>query len=107
MLHELWADPDPAAGGEFLFCDAGPRGDQARGLLSTRATLVWTVEATSHFEAMTLYYEYQGGARTRPIRTGIGSPMPTTAGSERRLLAIGDDRRSRKIDRADRGMSVR
>jgi hypothetical protein len=32
----------------------------ARGLLSPRARLVWTVEAASHFEAVTLYYEYQG-----------------------------------------------
>jgi hypothetical protein len=59
VLHELWSDPDPESGGEFLFCHAGSRGDQARGLLSPRARLVWTVEAASHFEAMTLYYEYQ------------------------------------------------
>jgi hypothetical protein len=60
VLHELWSDPEPATGGYFLFCDAGPRGDQARGQLSPRARLVWTVEAASHFEAMTLYYEHQG-----------------------------------------------
>ena len=60
MLHELWSDPDHATGGEFLFCLAAPQGDQARGLLSPRARLVWTVEGASHFEAMTLYYEYQG-----------------------------------------------
>lgn len=29
-------------------------------LLSRSARLVWTVEASSHFEAMTLYYEGQG-----------------------------------------------
>ena len=35
-------------------------GDQARSLLSTSARLIWTVEAASHFEAMTLYYEHIG-----------------------------------------------
>jgi hypothetical protein len=43
-----------------MFCLAGAHGDQARGLLSPRAKLVWTVEAASHFEAMKLYYEHQG-----------------------------------------------
>ena len=60
MLHELWSDPDPEMGGEFLFVLAGPYGDEARGTLSPQAKLVWTVEAASHFEAMTLYYEHQG-----------------------------------------------
>lgn len=43
-----------------MFCLAGPHGDQARALLSSEAKLVWTVDASSHFEAMTKYYEYQG-----------------------------------------------
>jgi hypothetical protein len=32
----------------------------ARALLQQPARLVWTVEATSHFEAMTAYYRYRG-----------------------------------------------
>lgn len=60
MLHELWSDPDDDTGGEFMFCLAGPQGDQARSLLSPRARLVWTVDAASHFEAMTRYYAHQG-----------------------------------------------
>ncbi|TCC65469.1 hypothetical protein E0H73_00535 [Kribbella pittospori] len=57
MLHELWDDPEDE--GLFLFCLAGPHGDDARGTLSPSARLVWTVEAASHFEAMTLYYHHQ------------------------------------------------
>lgn len=58
MLHELW--DDPLDDGRFIFCLAGPRGDAARSTLSSDAELTWTVEAASHFEAMTLYYERQG-----------------------------------------------
>jgi hypothetical protein len=35
-------------------------GDDARGLLGPTAKLAWTVEAASHVEAMTLYYEHMG-----------------------------------------------
>ncbi|WP_194898616.1 hypothetical protein [Catenulispora pinisilvae] len=55
MLHELWDDEDGPA-----FCLAGPRGDGARALLTGEAQLVWTVEAASFFEAMTLYYRHMG-----------------------------------------------
>ncbi|WP_182380995.1 hypothetical protein [Nocardioides sp. WS12] len=65
MLHELWEDPEPDAGGYLTFCLAGPMGDDARRGLSLSAQLVWSVEAESHFEAMTLYWERQGwGAYT-------------------------------------------
>ncbi|MEQ4210161.1 hypothetical protein [Actinopolymorpha sp. B9G3] len=62
MLHELWEDPDDdeGAGPSLTFCLAGPRGDAARALLGKSARLTWTVNAESHFEAMTLYYEHMG-----------------------------------------------
>lgn len=61
MLHELWEDPEPGDHGAYLtFCPAGPQGGPARATLSSAARLTWTVEAESHFEAMTLYYEHQG-----------------------------------------------
>ena len=42
--------------------------DQQRELVGPDATLVWTVEADSNFEAMTLYYEYRGwGVYTTPF----------------------------------------
>ena len=56
MLHELWVDAD----GLDTFCLAGPMGEGARSLLEHPATLVWTVEAKSHFDAMTLYYAHRG-----------------------------------------------
>lgn len=58
MLHELWDDPGDE--GRYTFCLGGPRGDEARALLSPAARLVWTVEAASHVDAMTAYYEHQG-----------------------------------------------
>ena len=56
MKHELWKD----AAGEYTFCLAGPRGDDSRRLLSSQAELIWTVEANSHVEAMTAYYNFMG-----------------------------------------------
>ncbi|GGR17254.1 hypothetical protein GCM10008957_32340 [Deinococcus ruber] len=60
LLHELWKD----IGGEQYpyetFCLAGPRGANARSLLSPTATLIWSVQADSHFEAMSKYYTYKG-----------------------------------------------
>jgi hypothetical protein len=58
VLHELWDDPEDE--GRFTFCLSGPRGDDARTKLSPAARLVWTVEAESHFDAMTRYYQHQG-----------------------------------------------
>lgn len=53
MLHELWVESSGQT-----FCLAGPNGDAARALLEPGARCVWTVDAESHFEAMTKYYEY-------------------------------------------------
>jgi hypothetical protein len=60
VLHELWEDDDPEDGGRLTFVLAGPMGDEARSKLSGSARLTWTVEAESHFSAMTLYYEHMG-----------------------------------------------
>ena len=54
LKHELWTEGN----GEQTFCLAGPMGDGARALLGPNATLVWVVEADSHFNAMTKYYEF-------------------------------------------------
>ena len=56
MNHELWIEPN----GLETFCLAGPQGNAARALLAEGSKLEWTVEAASHFEAMTKYYEYRG-----------------------------------------------
>lgn len=58
MLHELWDDPESE--GRYTFCLTGSHGRQARALLSPAAHLVWTVEADSHFDAMTAYYGHMG-----------------------------------------------
>ena len=55
LKHELWKEAD---GNGFTFCLAGSMGDGARKLLEPEAKLIWTVEASSYFEAMTAYYEF-------------------------------------------------
>ena len=54
MKHELWIEDESCQ----TFCLAGPHGDSARSLLEPDAKLVWSCEASSHFEAVTKYYEY-------------------------------------------------
>ncbi len=56
MLHELWIESE----GEQTFCQVGIKGDGARKMLLPGAKLIWSVEAASHFEAMTKYYEHMG-----------------------------------------------
>lgn len=56
LKHELWVDKE----GLDTFCLSGKRGDEARKHLGNGAKLSWTVEAESHFEAMTAYYKYRG-----------------------------------------------
>lgn len=58
MIHELWEDAD--GGAYFTLVLAGPCGAEARAALTDNARLTWTVEAESHFDAMTKYYEHQG-----------------------------------------------
>ena len=54
MKHELWKENE----GRQTFCFAGSMGDDARALMDENSELIWTVEADSHFEAMTKYYEF-------------------------------------------------
>jgi len=56
VQYELWIEEDQ----EQTFCVSGPRGDSARALLGVNAKRVWTVNAQSHFEAMTKYHQYMG-----------------------------------------------
>src|SRR5688572_792108 len=65
MVHrrlqlEVWIDRSSV--GESLpeLCYAGPRGDCARQLLTPNAQLLTTINASSHFEAMSIYYRLMG-----------------------------------------------
>jgi hypothetical protein len=60
LVHEIWEEIGER--GETLpgVCHAGPAGDGYRKLRGPNARLVWTFEAGSHFEAMTIYYRYYG-----------------------------------------------
>ncbi len=68
VLYELWDDGD----GGLTFCLAGPQGDSARALLPEKITLVWSVEAGSHLNAMTAYYEHMGWGKYAPERIASG-----------------------------------
>jgi hypothetical protein len=60
MRHELWKDIGGEEYAELTFCLAGSHGDDARRTLSPQARLIWTVDAESHYEAMTAYYKFMG-----------------------------------------------
>lgn len=53
MKHELWKEENG-----YTFCLAASLGEGARASMDSDAKLIWTVEADSHFEAMTKYYEF-------------------------------------------------
>lgn len=56
MKHELWSNEEELD----TFCLAGEHGDDARKLLEPNSKLIWACEASSYFEAMTMYYEFRG-----------------------------------------------
>ena len=76
LLHELWQDTGEGEYGFETFCFAGPLGEGARALLSPEAKLIWTVKAGSHFEAMTLYYQFMDWGVYSTIYEEDRSPYP-------------------------------
>ena len=56
MKHELWVESQD----EQTFCLAGKHGEYALRSLGPNARLAWACEASSHFEAMTMYFECMG-----------------------------------------------
>ena len=72
LHHELWAVPN----GKTLVCLAGPEGDGARRFLEPGSTLIWTFDAGSYFEAMTLYYEHMGWGAYRTTEEWDYQPYP-------------------------------
>jgi len=65
LKHEVWSYQPPEGDRATSLCLAGPMGDDLRRLLGPTARLITTIEAASHFEAMTEYYKLMGwGAYT-------------------------------------------
>lgn len=57
VLHEIWEDAEGLPG----LIMAGEKGEAARKLFQEEGKkLVHTFYASSHFEAMTIYYDYYG-----------------------------------------------
>jgi hypothetical protein len=76
LIHEIWEvlDDDGQVLPACLF--AGPRGDEGRRLLGPNACLVHTFKAGSHFEAMTIYYDfYRWGVYTTDHASDV-EPYP-------------------------------
>jgi len=59
-LHDVWYCPD-GSGNYLPACIAhGPDGDAARTLNEPGSEWVWTFWASSHAQAMSIYYEFVG-----------------------------------------------
>lgn len=52
--HQVWKDSEGLTG----VCFANSKGDDYRKLIGKNCELIHTFYASSHFEAMTIYYEY-------------------------------------------------
>lgn len=83
LLLELWEDVDGPA---LLY--AGPRGDGSRRLLSPNPRLVTTIWASSHFEAMTIYYQLLGRGEYRTDQPWDHQPFPQEWVREQRQAGI-------------------
>jgi hypothetical protein len=79
LKHELWEDN---GGAEYTFCLTGPKGDGARKLLKPDAKLIWSVEAGSHFEAMTAYYKFMGWGEYTTEHEWDMQPYPDDSSQE-------------------------
>ena len=51
-------------------------GDQARALMPRGSKLIWTVEAESHFDAMTKYYAFMGWGAYAADDATVHAPYP-------------------------------
>jgi hypothetical protein len=71
LKHELWEED-----GLNTFCLAGPRGDDARKIVGSTAKLIWTVDAATHFEAMTEYYKFMGWGEYKTDQEWDRQPYP-------------------------------
>jgi hypothetical protein len=60
LLHEVWEDFGEQGESLHSLQFAGPRGEDARRWLGPKARLIATIEAGSHYEAMTLYHQMLG-----------------------------------------------
>jgi hypothetical protein len=56
LRHEIWRGPEGLTG----VCLAGPMGDDFRALQAPGSELVGIIDASSHVEVMTKYYEMMG-----------------------------------------------
>ena len=54
VKHEVWEDPE----GLTTLCLADKRGDDCRKLLEPDSKLIHTLYASSHYDAMTIYYKF-------------------------------------------------
>lgn len=54
IKHEIWQEE----GGETMLCFADELGEASRQTLEPNAKLIHTFYASSHYEAMTIYYQF-------------------------------------------------
>lgn len=64
MIYELWRNPD---GIEQAFFAVDENYEACRNLNPPDSVLVWTIEADSYDEAMSLYYEHMDWGQYKPM----------------------------------------
>jgi hypothetical protein len=88
LLLEVWeyrlGDGQPLSSLEY----AGPRGDAARALLPPSARLLTTLWASSHYEAMTLYYRVMGWGTYTTDQTVDHEPYPEAWVAEQKNAGV-------------------
>src|SRR6185312_13177789 len=65
-LHEVWLCPDGHGNALPACIPYGPDGEAARALNEPGSEWVWTFWASSHAEAMSIYYDFIGYGKYSP-----------------------------------------
>ena len=76
LIVEVWEDFDDKGNSLPALLYAGPRGDESRRTLGTKAHLLRKFSASCHFEAMTIYYEQMGWGPYTTVHEWDRKPYP-------------------------------
>ncbi len=76
LLHEIWIESDDNGQDLESCCLAGKDGEEFRKSLSSNARLMRTFEASSHYEAMTIFHEILGREKYTTTHEWAYLPYP-------------------------------
>ncbi len=90
LIHEVWEEIGDGGMVLHTCCLVGPKGDGCRRMLSQMARMITTFEASSHFEAMTIYHQFLGREPYAAVQAWDYEPYPDDWLSQQHTRSAGD-----------------